>query len=102
MSVIQSRYQTRVSSFVFSGATVEQILTANPRRFFVQIRMGTGVMLSYPPSPGPSLNVAFGGFSPSLDYTWKFKDCPSVVTGEFYAGGTALGTLLITECIYLE
>lgn len=101
LAVIASRYQTVHTPFTFDGSTVQRLVAADPRRWFIRFTLLGAPSGTYPILPGPPITLpALLGVSISAQ-EHKYRDCPSIVTGEWYAGAAALDRLIITECIYL-
>lgn len=102
LAVIASRYQTVNTVFTFDGSPTQMILRGDPKRWYVKF---TNMTITNPvvfPYPGPPVDTAAFFSAPFVSAEYKYRDCPSVVTGEWYAAGGALVSVLITECLYLE
>lgn len=101
IAVIASRYQTVNTLFLFDGSTLQRILKANPRRWYVRFCPTNTTSLNVHPTPGPAFAPASLVTVPPLLIESKYKDCPSQCTGEWYAAGPGLTSVMISECIYL-
>jgi len=102
LAVIRSSYQTEVTLFTFAGLVMEQVLESNPKRWYVEFQVITGAgswRLSPEPLAEPTIN---GQIEAGTVLSYKYRDCPSVVTGEWYATSILGSVLQITECIYLR
>lgn len=101
LAVVASRYQTVNTVYAFGGSTSERVLKADSRRWYVRFtavssNVVNGIILPGPwPSGVPAINSSFD----VIEY--KYKDCPSIVGGEFYGQVGLSGTIVITECLYL-
>lgn len=100
MPGIGAKYQTIISLYTPTVPGIQLILGANARRVYVkfcqnggagnhQILPGTGF---FPTAPIPPQELI-------VEYKWK--DCPSVVSGEWYWDGVLLFSVTILECVYL-
>jgi hypothetical protein len=100
MTGIVSRYMTRNTPFDSAGTGWQKLLDADPSRLWVQFLTDgvAGTTFAIIPGPIPDLWVPTGFTLDRIDY--KFKDCPTVVTGEWYLYDTLLRHLLITECLF--
>lgn len=102
MAVVASKYQTVNTVFTLDGTTVQRILAANPRRYYVRFSNVNAIGLTYPLLPGPPVSSAFGPIGTVGEWELKYTDAPSIVTGEWYCGGGVGGVIIITESIYTE
>lgn len=101
MTVTQAEYTTQLTIVTNPGSGFIRVLKANPRRWFVRFESPTGGSSMDYVCPGPV--PPFNGQPNSIPspQEWKFLDCPSLVTGEWYAVGLAGFNLLITEVLYM-
>jgi len=101
IAIISSKYRTKLSIFTAPISGIQRILLGNGRRWWV--RFDTVGLAAYTNPILPASFVDFASYpsgSPTLPMEFKYTDCPSVVTGEWYAGINAGGQVLIWECLY--
>jgi hypothetical protein len=96
IEVISAKYQTKVTEV--TGLTIEwtKIADRNPRRVYIDFRVQGGLtgQLGVIPEPGQNITPQSFDLDPRGPYLWK--DCPSMVTGEWYAvSGLATGMVVI-------
>lgn len=90
---------TRVTIFTFPIEGYAQILEANPNRRFVRFELGDGAGVQDAiPGPPPE-DYVNNGSDLNMPKEFKFWDCPSIVTGEWYGRGMVATRMIITECI---
>lgn len=99
LAVIAARYQTRVTIFVNAGDIVPLILAANPQRIYVKFETWDITFGVWHVIPGPVPQLPTGSFLEDNQGEYKFQDCPSLVTGEWYAVCPPNGVIQITECL---
>lgn len=76
------------------------LLKANPRRYYVEFFATGGLGATPGIYPGPLPDTTAAGGKGATSGPYKFKDCPSITTGEFYFFDDGVTNLFITECIY--
>lgn len=102
MSEVAALYETRHTIFTLDGSARQMVLEADPRRFYVRFSILNAIGITYPLLPGPTINSVFPPIAANIEWEVKFKDCPSICTGEWYCGGGAGGAILITECVFTQ
>ena len=94
-------YQTKVSQVNVSGPLWVRVLAADPRRYYVRfqgaIAGGSGPFVM--PAPGQNMPVPAGSDTVKHEQFWR--DCPSIVAGEWYAAASAGADIWIIECLYV-
>lgn len=101
MAVTASKYQTVVTVFTASGSGFDRILTANPARLFVQFMPGPSGVQCPRPIPGP-IPPSFGTgliLMDSVEYKWR--DSPSICSGEWYMIAGGVWQITIIESLYI-
>lgn len=94
-------YET--TSIVVAGALPgwTLILGADPQRWYVRLFATGTPPLNISVCPGPlPINQPPGLIGPT-EWEAKYRDAPSLVTGEWYAQLAGPGNLLATTCRYL-
>lgn len=100
LAVIASQYETFNTLYVSTVNQMQRILKANPDRWYVQFQALSGGIYNSPLMPGPAiLNVPSAPIT-RPEWEWKYKDAPSIVTGEFYMNMGVGAQILITEVVY--
>ena len=100
IAVVASLYTTKNTIVQGDGSGSQLILRANPRRWYVRIAYHHGLNGNYNFQPGPPSGDMIQTFTADNPAEFKFKDCPSIVTGEFYGTWDATTFMIITEVIY--
>lgn len=101
MTTATASYQTRSWLYTGTGAVNQRIIEANPTRLFLKITGPTALAISGPIYPGPPIDEDLSAMASNLPQEWKWKDCPSIVAGEFYGSLGPGSQVLITECLYV-
>lgn len=101
MASITARYQTRVTAVPAGTGTPYLILRADARRVFAQFFAGSGALSNPQVLPGPPLPGVTLGSAPASPPEWKWKDVPSITTGEFYCYNSPAVVVVAVECLYL-
>lgn len=95
-----SGYQTIISLVPLNSMSFVKVLDLNPDRWYLKVYHSSGG-LGTPVLPGPiPAGTDAVTFTAEPQSEWKFRDCPSIVTGEFFARGGAGENLFIIESIY--
>ena len=99
MTDTASRFITRTRQVTPVGGAISLLLEADPQRWWVTFST-SGAPGEVPQIfPGPFA----GDFPPTTratyDGPYKFHDCPSVVTGEWYVFGDGATVYTITESL---
>lgn len=92
-------YQTRVSTVTVPAGDSALILGADPQRWYVRFQAFGAVAADAVIAPGTGLPLPPVGTGPIQPTEAKFWDCPSIVTGDWYAYGAGGTTIVIWECI---
>jgi hypothetical protein len=101
LAIIASRYMTKITVFPTSAVAIQRVLAANPDRWYVRFDSDQFSGFANGLFPGPPTTPPAGVSKEQPPLEYKFRDCPSIVTGEFYLYGGAGGTnIYIFECIY--
>lgn len=102
MSDTGSKYETSLSVGIPGASKWERVLEADPQRLFVRIMNSAGddAVTSLWVLPGPLLAAmpSPGGHNTPMESKWK--DCPSVTAGEWYAFSADGSTCIIIESRY--
>lgn len=101
MERIVSRYETIVSQAVTTTPNITRIVKANPQRLWIKFIPQSGTVLQSPILPGPVSSDYVLGSVPNTNETYMFRDCPSVVTGEWFVAMQVGSRLTIIECCFL-
>lgn len=101
LAVIASRYQTRITNFVFPAASQDILLQPNPRRWYVRFEVGQGFGGQYVLPMPTDFDLTLGGLV-NLPLEYKYRDCPSIVTGGFVGAGQMGTSIIIIEVEYLD
>lgn len=102
LAAIVGQYTTTTQRYTASGNPGwELMVRADPRRWFIRIDLNFASPLKFGVMPGPPK-----GDSSTMVMThdwqeWKFTDCPSICTGEFYCDGGSGNEYLIIQCLYV-
>lgn len=99
MAAESSNYTTRVTKVTKPVAGVQLLVEANPGRVFLQIWIPAADPAVPTVFPGPADFGTFVGGPYSLFGEWKWKDAPSVVTGEFYCDTALVASYVLVECV---
>lgn len=84
IAAVQAGYQTRVTAFVSAGpGTWELVLRADPRRVYVEFHHQAAGVLTVGPAGIQDTPPQIWSDVPVT--VWKFRDCPAMVTGDWYA-----------------
>lgn len=100
LNLVAAKYRTSTTEFVYANNILETVLEANPNRWFVQFLNGQGASGKTVLPKGQPYEVADNLYD-HLPLEYKFRDCPSIVTGEFVGIGMPGESIIIIECIYL-
>ena len=101
MAALAAMYQTKSSTFEAWNNDYQLVLAANPQRFYVEFQFAGGVVSDVFLIPGP---LPIGLLWHTLFFAkreYKYYDCPSIVTGEFYCRSQMPAVLVITEVLYV-
>lgn len=101
LNLTTAGYRTQTTVFIASGAALELILPADPRRWFLQINVGSPFTMNRYIFPGPYPVYTVGIVTQTFPLEFKYRDCPSIVAGEFYGGFSAGSQIFLTECLYV-
>lgn len=96
-----SQYQTRVTLLAGAVTAGQLVLKADPRRWYLMVwGESMGPQMS-PVMPGPA--IPLGAMVPTITapLEWKYRDCPSIVAGEFYAPYASGTGFLFIEVLFL-
>ena len=100
MAVISSQYETRVTRVAIPGTSWARVLGADPRRFYVRVEGDAVGIITLSVMPGPAQNISPPGNNHNIPCEFKFRDCPSIVAGEFYGFANPASDVIIIECLY--
>lgn len=101
MSAINAGYLT-VNSIVTTAVNgLQRILRAEPRRYYLRFQPGSATSVNGPLMPGPPLAIVGGPFGLTIPQEWKWRDCPSIVTGEWFVDVAPGNQFVITEVWYV-
>lgn len=96
-----AQYQTKVTRFAIAAPGLVRVLIRDPKRWFVRFERGDVLVVDLPLLPEPYPTGLAGPINQTFPIEFKFRDCPSVVTGEWYGSFGGGSTLIITECVYV-
>lgn len=101
MAATSALYQTQVSEATPPIGSWTRILAADARRYYVKFILegGLGNVPRILPGPGQDLTVSGTNGDGTAEYHWR--DCPSVVTGEWWMDGTGTMVVTIIESLYV-
>lgn len=101
LALTTARYRTQLTPVPPDGTTVQRLLKADARRWYVEFwsRSGAATMARPLPGPMPDVPVTFGVANSPQVYKWR--DAPSMVQGEWFSAGTDADGWLVVECLYL-
>lgn len=88
MAAIASQYRTDVILFTPPNTGQQLVLPKDPKRFFVQFQP-FGVNPYFLPVPSGQIADLSSAPAETMVRTYKFHDCPGVVTGEWYVNPTS-------------
>ena len=101
MPQIGSKYTTQVTDFAATINGFQKILSSNPRRLYVKFIINGAGMINSPVVPGAGQSSYPSTPPAEFVSEYKWKDCPSIVSGEFYANiSPGFNTITIIECLY--
>lgn len=86
MQTIVSRYENQSIIYTGDGTAMQLVLPADSQRFFVRFEASGFAAFTSPLFPGPVPDPLPVGSQAVLPVEYRFRDCPSIVTGEFYCG----------------
>lgn len=95
-----SRFKTNVTLLAGAFTAGQRVLLGNPRRWYLEVWGETFGQQMPPLMPGPF--VPLGMMVPTIPapLIWKYKDCPALVTGEFYSPyATGTGFLVFEQIL---
>lgn len=93
--------QTVVTIIPQTTAAGQLILKADPRRLYLEW-WGQGMNNSMGAIvPGPYPAAMSGAANMTAPQVWKFKDCPSVVTGEWYSAGAPFNGWVCIQVLFV-
>jgi len=101
LAATASLYQTKVSEVVLTGTGWDLLALADPRRYYIEfwhdfVAAAVGIV------PGPGQMTTPQGYSTgSNPVAYKWRDCPSMVGGEWYAFGMIGTPIKVIECVYV-
>ncbi len=100
-AAIQSQYKNRCSMFTSVGVEVQLLLPADTRRYYVEFWASTGAQ-DIQIGPAGSQNVLTLTFAnPGWPLVYKWGDCPSFLTDEWYVLCAPGINIYIFECLYV-
>lgn len=103
MAALAAQYKTNNYIFeTWSSTSYDLVLAANPMRWYVEFQFSGGAISQFFLVPGPIPNGFLNYQGTRTVAQYKFNDCPSIVTGEFYALSQMPAVLIITECVFLR
>lgn len=100
-AILAALYQTKNTRISFTSNVVVQVLNSDPTRIYVRFVNGNGGATLQQCYPGPLTSTTVGSGAAPSPIEAKFKDGPSMVTGEWYCSGVLGQSILITEVLYL-
>lgn len=90
LAIIASQYQAVATRVVSDGSGKQLLLMRDPKRVYVLFRAVGGI--AYPmPYPGQIPSGLIGSETHDGDLEFKQRDCPALVTGEWYMVSTVPG-----------
>lgn len=101
MADVAAKYQTVVTLRPAQSAGLHRALPNNPKRFYVEFYLTQGALSSFYICPGPVPAGMSNQIAGEFPLKYKFSDCPSIVTGEFYANDDGAASCVIIECLYV-
>ena len=96
-----SRYQTKTTIVSVLSNVPKQLVEANPLRLYIRFETGPSGFAMPEVLPAPRVGVAMGFAGTRAEKEFKWKDCPSIVIGEFYAYSNLNNEVTVIECCYL-
>lgn len=97
MAGYAAHFKTQNTIYTATGAGFVRVLTADPRRWYVQFIGIAGAVVSPMVYPGPMPSPIGATVDAGTVQAYKFRDCPAMVAGEWYVFDDGLLQLLITE-----
>lgn len=101
MAEVAGKYQTVVTVYNPVSAQIVQLLPLNPKRYYLEIRGETTGSPWHVALPGPILPPNAYNAQTTTPQIYKFADCPSLVTGEFYIFDDGFDQIITIEVIYV-
>lgn len=101
MATTTGNYLTRNTVVALTGTGDQLVVKADTRRYWLRIVSLQPVVAGTYIYPGPVVPAVVAGVFASLDIESKWKDCPSVTAGDWYAVNGGGGSVLVTECLYV-
>lgn len=95
-------YETRVRVLVPPAAGYGLLLAADPRRWYVEFRGFTGATTNPNVYPNGGGLTVTGQVSATGVQVYKFRDCPALTTGPFYAFNDGTASWLVIEELYVR
>jgi hypothetical protein len=100
IAVIASDYDTIVEVISLPINDWGLMVEANPNRWYISFSPAF-----FPPhagfiGPAPIQNGVTLAVDNIPEIERKYRDCPSIVTGEWYGVSAGGGSILVTQCIY--
>lgn len=101
LAITAAKYQTVVTVFQTAGAGVRDILTPNPRRWYLEVWRDSGGALGNCVFPQPYGPISDFGDRTLIGGPYKYWDCPSLVTGGFGVLDDGINNIITVEVIYI-
>lgn len=95
------KYVTQVTIVTPPATGNQLIVKANPRRWYLRIDFNVGPTHLGPVCPGPVPLAFTSSTTVQLPVEVKFRDAPSLCTGEWYVQNAATSIWTIWETIYV-
>ncbi len=101
LSATTARYRTRNSIYVSTGAPWDPVVGENSQRWYLRvIKLTANVTGSYF-YPGPVVDFTAFAASQDIPLEVKYRDAPSMVTGEWYGIASPGEKFLVTEVLFM-
>lgn len=101
LAATAAMYQTQVSQSIPPASVWTRLLPADPRRYYVRFAV-SGLGTTFPILPAPAQKIAPTGVGGGLGASeYKWKDCPSMVAGEWYCVGDGASFVTVVTCTYI-
>jgi hypothetical protein len=101
MATEAAKYVSVITIIPPGPASFVQILKADPRRWYIRFGSNDGGANNAVLLPGPLPTNADPTTKSQMPVEVKFRDSPSLCTGEWYLRNDIGTTITIYECIYV-